>query len=116
MDGSTPWLATLVVTVLTSALMSSGLWAFLEKRSNKNTAIVKLLLGLARDRIVYLGMSYIDRGWIAKDEYDDFIRYLYTPYSEFGGNGLADKVQLEVSRLPIKKVRGYPTETEKEQT
>lgn len=29
-----------------------------------------MLIGLAHDRIVYLGMSYIDRGWITQDEYE----------------------------------------------
>lgn len=46
-------------------------------------------------------MSYVDRGWITKDEYEDFFKYLYEPYAKFGGNGLAERVMLEVAKLPI---------------
>lgn len=96
-----------LITFLSTAAGSSGLWAYLQKRGNSNSAINQLVLGLAHDRIVFLGMSYVDRGWITKDEYEDFFKYLYTPYSEFGGNGLAEKVMNEVKRLPI---RGHKTE------
>jgi hypothetical protein len=95
------WVASLI-TVVASIVASSGFWAWMMKRSSRNDATTKLLLGLAHDRIVFLGMSYADRGWITKDEYEDFFKYLYQPYSEFGGNGLAEKVMLEVKALPIK--------------
>jgi hypothetical protein len=48
-------------------------------------------------------MTYLDRGYILKDEYDDLVKYLYKPYSAFGGNGLAEKVFAEVKELPIKR-------------
>lgn len=100
----TPILVALV-TSLSAILASSGVWAYISAKGNKRSATTKLLLGLAHDRIIYLGMSYIDRGWITKDEYDDLINYLYDPYSHFGGNGLADKVVSEVKKLPIRKAR-----------
>jgi len=100
-------LAITLLTVVGSVAASSGFWAWLQKRDNKKDAISHLVLGLAHDRIVFLGMSYVDRGWITKDEYEDFFKYLYTPYSEFGGNGLAEKVKNEVTKLPI---RGHKTE------
>lgn len=90
-----------IFTVIASVGASSGFWAFLQKRDSLKSATLQLLLGLAHDRIVSLGMSYKDRGWITKDEYDDFVRYLYNPYSEFGGNGLAEKVMEDVSKLPM---------------
>ena len=46
-------------------------------------------------------MSYIKKKWITKDEYEDFVKYLYNPYSKFGGNGLAEKIMQEVSQLPF---------------
>ena len=46
-------------------------------------------------------MEYLERGWVTKDEYEDIVKYLYHPYSTFGGNGLADKVMEEVKRLPM---------------
>ena len=94
---------TQILTVLGSVMASSGVWAYFTTRSTKKSASSQLLLGLAHDRIVYLGMSYLERGWITKDEYDDFIRYLYKPYHQFGGNGLAEKIMLDLSNLPIHK-------------
>lgn len=59
------------------------------------------MLGLAHDRIVSLGMTYINRGYITKDEYQYLMKYFYIPYSKFGGNGLADKVVEQVRILPF---------------
>lgn len=91
-----------LVTVLVSVIGSSGMWAYFTRKDARRTAQTQLLLGLAHDRIIFLGMSYVDRGWITKDEYEDFIKYLYAPYAEFGGNGLAEKVMIEVKKLPMK--------------
>ena len=89
------------IAVLTAMLASSGMWAYLERKSNRKDNKIKLLLGLAHDRIVSLGMVYIDRGFITKDEYEDFHKYLYDPYKTFGGNGLAEKVVKAVGELPF---------------
>ena len=69
-----PWLQ-ILITILCSVLASSGLWAFLQKREerkaaeNKQTTVeTQMLIGLAHDRIMYLGMSYIERGYITSDE------------------------------------------------
>lgn len=96
-------LLTNLTTVLVSVMASSGFWAYLSKRSNKKSAASKMLRGLAHDRIIYLGMKYIHRGWISKDEYDDLIRNLYGPYKEMGGNGLAERVVKNINSLPFKK-------------
>jgi hypothetical protein len=70
-------------------------------------------MGLAHDRIIFLGSKYIDRGWITKDEYEDLNTYLYEPYSQFGGNGLAKKVMLDVEKLPMKvKTTSTPASSE----
>lgn len=91
-----------VVTALICALAASaGFWAFIQKKDDQRDAKTKLLLGLAHDRIVDQGLKYIERGWIAKDEYHDLNKYLYGPYSTFGGNGLAEKIMAEVAELPI---------------
>ena len=88
-------------TVVTAIAGAGGFWAWLEKRSTRRTATTQLLLGLAHDRIVHLGMSYKDRGSITKDEYEDLIKYLWVPYSAFGGNGLAEKIMTDVKLLPM---------------
>ena len=62
-----------------------------------------MLVGLAHDRILFLGMHYVDRGFITQDEYENLHDYLYVPYEKLGGNGSAKRVMQEVDKLPIKK-------------
>lgn len=94
---------TQVVTALVCALAASaGFWGYVTKKDTEKDARTNLLLGLAYDRISHVGMGYIDRGWLTKDEYKGFMEYLYTPYLALGGNGLAKKIADEVSELPIR--------------
>lgn len=87
--------------IVGSLIASGGFWAWLSRRDARRNATTQLLLGLAHDRIIHLGMGYIERGSITKDEYEDFEKYLYGPYSAFGGNGLAEKVMAHVKQLPM---------------
>lgn len=96
----------IVLAVVCSVLASSGLWAFIQKKAEKKDAKNKLLLGLAHDRIMYLGTSYIERGYITKDEYENLHDYLYLPYEEMGGNGTAKRVMQAVDRLEFKNIIG----------
>lgn len=91
----------LILVAVTSIGASSGFWAYMTRRSQLNNATIQLLLGLAHDRIIILGMQYKERGWITKDEYEDYLRYLCEPYKHFGGNGLANKIMDDVSKLPL---------------
>lgn len=91
----------IAVAILVSFLGSTGLWAFLSKWLDNRSAKSKLIVGLAHDRIVHLGMQYIDRGWITRDEYENLHDYLYVPYEKMGGNGSAKRVMMEVDKLPI---------------
>lgn len=95
----------IMISIIASVGASSGFWAWFSSRADKKSATNKLLLGLAHERIISLGMAHIKKKWITKDEYEDFVKYLYTPYSEFGGNGLAEKIMNEVSRLPFEDPR-----------
>lgn len=97
-----PWLQ-IVLAVFSSVLASSGLWAYLMKKSEKKDVKTEMLIGLAHDRIVYLGMKYIERGYITQDEYENLREYLYDPYHKIGGNGSAERVMKEVDKLPIRK-------------
>ena len=92
----------LVVSVACASLASSGLWAYIAKRNDKKDAKTKMLVGLGHDRIVYLGMKYITRGYITRDEYENLHDYLYMPYKALGGNGSAEHVMDEVEDLPIR--------------
>ena len=91
----------MAVTVVCAVLASSGFWAYLQARHEKKDAKTKMILGLGHDRIIVLAMSYIERGWIAQDEYEDLNKYLYNPYREMGGNGTAERLMDEVKKLPI---------------
>lgn len=95
------WLQ-IIVTILTSVLASSGLWAFLGSRLDRHSAEKEMLLGLGHDRIMERGMKYLDRGWITQDEYENLHVYLYEPYKKLGGNGSAHKIITEIDKLPIK--------------
>lgn len=93
----------ILLTVFSSVLASSGLWAYITKRLDKKDVKSEMLLGLGHDRIMYLGMSYIERGYITSDEYENLYEYLYKPYEKMGGNGSAERVMNEVNKLPIHK-------------
>ena len=92
----------IAITVFSSVLASSGLWAYLMHRSECKDAKTEMLVGLGHDRITYLGMKYIERGFIYQDEYENLNDYLFKPYSKMGGNGSAAKIMIEVEKLPIK--------------
>ena len=91
----------MVLTIIGAVLASSGFWAYVQKRSEKKDVKTRMLVGLAHDRILFLGMSYIERGYITRDEYENLYEYLYQPYEKMGGNGSAKRVMQAVDQLPI---------------
>lgn len=91
-----------IIVAVASILASSGFWAFFVKKTERHSAESKMLMGLAHDRIIYLGMKYIQRGWVTHDELENLVDYLYTPYEELGGNGSAKQVVLRVKQLEIR--------------
>lgn len=93
----------MAITIVCSVLASSGFWAFITRYADRNDVKSKMLVGLGHDRIVYLGMRYIERGYITQDEYENLYEYLYKPYEEIGGNGSAKRIMTEVNKLPIRK-------------
>ena len=92
----------IVLPLAVAILTSGGLWALVGKRQEKNNAERQMLVGLAHDRIIHLGMVYIERGYVTQDEYENLQVYLYEPYEEMGGNGSARRVMEEVRKLPIR--------------
>ena len=91
----------MAVTIIVSVVASSGFWAFIQSISDKKNAKTKMLVGLAHDRIMHLGMSAIEKGSITKDEYENLHTYLYQPYKKLGGNGICERIMSEVSKLPL---------------
>lgn len=96
----------MVITIACSVLASSGMWAFLSKRLDRKDARTELLMGIAHDRIIFLGMMYVERGYITQDEYENLYLYLYEPYKKVGGDvaGSVKRVMSEVDKLPIHKL------------
>lgn len=97
----------LIGLIIGAIFASCGFWAFItavyNNRSKKQTALIKLILGIGHREIVECGKEYIERGYITYDEYEDLIHYLYDPYVELGGNGSAEKVMQEIKKLPMKE-------------
>lgn len=98
----------IIITIFSSVLASSGLWAYIQKKAERKDVKTQMLIGLAHDRIIFLGMSYIERGWITQDEYENLYEYLYKPYEAMGGNGSAKRIMTEVNALPIHKYTYVP--------
>ena len=98
-----PWMQEVLLPIVLAVLASNGLWALIGKRRDKNDVERKMLVGLAHDRIIHLGMVYVTRGYITQDEYENLNDYLYVPYEKMGGNGSAKRVMEEVRKLPIQK-------------
>lgn len=92
-----------VLTVTVAVAASSGFWAFFAKRVDRKSNSTRLLIGLAHQKIISLGMHYMERGWISKDEYREFVKHLYNPYRDLGGNGLAEKIVNDIQKLPFYK-------------
>lgn len=94
----------ILISVIIAVIASSGFWAFLINRLNKKDVRTELLMGLAHDRIVTLGMLYLERGYITKDEYENLHNYLYAPYKKMGGDedSSAAKIMDHVCKLPIR--------------
>lgn len=104
------WMQT-VITIVCSVIASSGFWAVLQKKLDRKDVTREMLLGLAHDRIVYLGLCYIERGdWITQDEYENLNDYLYKPYIKMEGNGTAKRVMEGINKLRIIKSNHFKEE------
>ena len=87
-----------VVVVFLSFILKS-----IKATKKREEYLMKLLLGLAHDRIVTLALNYIEAGEITKDEYDNLRKYLYLPYKGIGGNGSAvDWLMEQIEKLTPK--------------
>lgn len=91
----------IIITILCTLLASGGFWALITKLLDKKSAKTKMILGLGHDRIMYLGMKYIEKGQITQSDYENLQKYLYGPYKNMGGNGTAERLMREVDKLPI---------------
>lgn len=93
----------IIMTIVCSCLASSGLWALIQRYLDRKDARTQMIIGLGHDRIVWLGLKYIERGYITQDEYENLFKWLYEPYEKMGGNGSAKRIMDEVRKLPLKR-------------
>ena len=99
--------ATVLIAIISAAaavFASTGFWAYITRRSERDTAEKKLLMGLAHDRLISQSTRYINRGFISHEEYEDLRHYLYDPYLAKGGDGTVEKMMKKVDELPVKAV------------
>ena len=93
----------IVITIICSVFASSGFWAYLMSRQNKDSAERRMILGIGYRSICELCSMYIKQGHISREEYADLKKYLFEPYRDMGGNGTCERLMQEVDRLPIKE-------------
>lgn len=93
--------------VVTTIFGSGGFWAYLRSKDTTQDAKTTLMMGVAYDRITTLGLSYIDRGYVTLDEYEDLNNLFYKPYSDLGGNGVCTRIMTRVSQLPFRPHREH---------
>ena len=86
--------------VITTLLGSSGIWMWVKTRSDRNQSEDQLLLEVAKNQLTVLGRTYLERGYITMDEYEEY-EAEYKLYSALGGNGLAKRVFKQVDELPM---------------
>ena len=101
------WIRDVLLAVVPALFASSGFWTYIHLRDRTKTTMSKLLMGLAYDKLMTVGVAYIERGWVTKDEFEEYRKYLYDPYKELGGNGVAERIMQEVAQLPIRKYDRY---------
>lgn len=92
----------ILITSVFTVLACSGFWTWIQKKADKKDAKTEMLIGLGHDRIIALGMHYLDQGWITRGEYENLHDYLYEPYHKLGGNGSAERIMKEVEKLEIR--------------
>lgn len=96
---ATWWLP--AITSLASMLASSGFWAYVKYKDSSKNATTQLLMGIGYDKVTTKGLDFIKRGWITRDEFDEYQKYLVKPYLALGGNGVAQRISEDVARLPF---------------
>jgi hypothetical protein len=105
----------LALVSATSVAASSGFWAYVQSRGQKKTAVDQLLMVIVYKELTTQGLRYIHRGWVSKDELEDYRKLLFEPYKALGGNGVAERIMHDVDQLPLRSYTMYSEVTEGDQ-
>lgn len=103
-------IANMLVPIIVSIFASGGLWNFISSKSKRHENQDLVLKGLAHFKIIETGQEFIQRGWITKEELDDFNKYLADPYKDMGANGIAGEIIDRVRALPFKDINDIAKE------
>lgn len=99
-----PW--DMVVTVIVAIFASNGFWDYLKTKNKKKKKdpLQDMVLGIDYIELINACTKYLDRGYITAEELHDLDKYLFTPYTELGGDSTAKTMFENVKSLPIKSV------------
>ena len=93
----------ILIAVLGSSVLASlisGIFSACTNRQKKDSGVEAGVRILLYDRIKYLGTHYIERGYIASDEYEDLIKMHKVYHDSLRGNGFLDDIMEQVKHLP----------------
>lgn len=93
----------IVLAILGSSALASlisGVISLIANRKKQETGVEAGVRILLYDRIKYLGIKYIERGYITHDEYEDLGRMHDVYHSALNGNGFLDNIMEQVNELP----------------
>ena len=93
----------IIATLVVAVFGSTGFWTWIQSRGKRKSAEARLLMGIAYSEIIRRSEHYIHQGYIGTEEYNELNKYLYQPYREMGGDGTAEKLMMEVQKLPTEK-------------
>lgn len=93
-------IADLANPLISAVFGAPGIWAWAKTKADRNDNVAKLLLSVSKNQLITLGRTYIERGYITMDEYEEY-EAEYQIYSSLGGNGLARRVFEQVDDLPM---------------
>lgn len=96
----------MALTIISSVLASGGLWAFIQARLARKSAVAVALQCLLRDRILALEKEYRQQGYCDHEDKTN-IEHMFKSYQELGGNDVAHAAYNNVMALP-----SYPPESE----
>ena len=76
-------------------------WQKEDRSADKMDAQTEALKVIMRDRVNYLGKTYVKRGYISLDE-KDTLKEMFKAYKGLGGNGHLDTIMDEVEKLEVR--------------
>lgn len=101
-----PLIVQTLVTIAVALIGSSGVWGVFTMIIQKRNVSTLLLIRIAQHLLVTEAYRLLEQGYMSTDEYKNITKGLYEPYKLLGGNGLAEKLINDVSKLPMRS-RNY---------